>query len=81
MLGTALRSVAASVVALLPSVIALVVLRDRWHGSLVREAVLVLGSVLVAIGLGWWTMRALKLAELPALETLVGSVLGRRRQR
>jgi putative peptidoglycan lipid II flippase len=81
MLDTAARSVAAAVVALLPSVIALIVLRDRWHGSLVREAALVLGSLVVSVGLGWGAMRALKLAELPALESLVGSVLGRRRQR
>ncbi len=78
MLDTVGRAVAASLIALAPSVAALLLLGDRWHGSLVREATLVIASLVVSLGLGWWAMRALRLAELPALETLVGSVLGRR---
>jgi putative peptidoglycan lipid II flippase len=78
MFDTAMRALAASLIALAPSVVALLLLGDRWHGSLLGEGGLVIASLAVALGLGWWAMRVLKLAELPALETLVGSVFGRR---
>ena len=78
MLRTVRVSVLASLIALAPSVIALVVLGDAWQGSWVREGALVAVSLVVTAGLGWWTMRALGLAELPALEALAGAVFRRR---
>jgi putative peptidoglycan lipid II flippase len=78
-LGTVLWSLVVSAVALAPSALALAWLGDRWHGSWMAEGALVMGSLGVAIALGWALFGRLRLAELPALEALVRSVLLRRR--
>jgi putative peptidoglycan lipid II flippase len=79
MLGTAARSVAAALVALTPSALALLWLRGSWHGWWVAEAAVVGGSLVVSVALGWWVLSLLGLRELPALQALASAVLLRRR--
>lgn len=78
MLQTVRVSFLASVIALTPSVVALTLIGEAWHGGWLRESVVVVASLVVSAALGWWAMRALGLEELPALEALGGSVLRRR---
>lgn len=79
MLDSLLRVSAASALALMPSVAALLYLGDRWRGGWIGEAVLVGASLVLAAGAGYVAMRALRVAELPAILALADSVLSRMR--
>jgi putative peptidoglycan lipid II flippase len=77
LLRTVTRVLAASALALLPSVIALLLLGEGWRGRWWTEAALVGSSFATAVVLGALAMKLLGVEELPALRALVGSVLGR----
>jgi putative peptidoglycan lipid II flippase len=77
MIGTLARVTVASVIALAPSALAIVWLRGRWHGGVAQEAALVAGSLASAIVLGYFAMRALRVAELGALEDAARAIRGR----
>ena len=80
MLRTLLRVVAASALALMPSLVALLLLGETWRGRWWTEVMLVGSSLVVSVGLGALAMKALGVEELPALRALVGSVVGRLRR-
>jgi putative peptidoglycan lipid II flippase len=79
MMGTLARVVAAAALALLPSALALAWLGERWHRGALPEAAVVGGGLVVAGAIGWAALRALRVEELKAFESLAASLLRRAR--
>jgi putative peptidoglycan lipid II flippase len=76
-LRTAWRAGLATVIAVLPVAVGLVMLGGRWHHGVVREGVTVIVGLVVTSGLGLLTLRWLRVEELATLASLTGG-LGRR---
>ena len=75
--GTALRVAAAAAFALAPCALALRALGGRWHAGWGPELATVAAGALAALAFGWFALRALRVEELAALESLAASVARR----
>jgi putative peptidoglycan lipid II flippase len=71
------RVLVASVVTLAPCALALWLLGERWHHGAAREALTVALSAVVALALGYPTMRAMRVEELSAVEDAARAIRGR----
>jgi putative peptidoglycan lipid II flippase len=65
---TIVRVLAASLVPCGLLFVALLAMRDRWHGSLLGEAAVVAAGLAIALPLGWLMMKAMRVEELAAAE-------------
>uniref|UniRef100_A0A832I1Q2 Probable lipid II flippase MurJ n=1 Tax=Eiseniibacteriota bacterium TaxID=2212470 RepID=A0A832I1Q2_UNCEI len=81
MAQTAARVAAASLAVGLACAAGLALLGGRARGTWWTEAVVVAGGLLFALPAGWAAMRALRVAELAAAESIVASALARLRGR
>jgi len=77
MLGTLARVLGASVAALAPIALALAWLGERWHRGAAYEAVTVAAGAVVALAVGFFAMRALRVEELGAVEETARAIRGR----
>ena len=77
MVATFVRVAVASIAALAPCALALFWLGERWHHGAVYEAATVAAGALVALVLGYVTMRAMRVEELGAVEDTARMIRGR----
>jgi len=75
--GAAVRVAAAAAFALVPCALALRALDGRWHAGVLAELGVVAAGLLASLVLGWFALRALRVEELGALESIVASVVRR----
>ncbi|MFI5370388.1 MAG: murein biosynthesis integral membrane protein MurJ [Candidatus Eisenbacteria bacterium] len=77
MLDTLVRVTVASLIAVAPMAVALVVLGERWHHGVARAGAMVLAGLVVSGLLGWVALRLARVQEVGTFESLVSTMARR----